>query len=55
MHYILVRTYSDGCHMNKVYPIIYNSLRKALAQCEVLNQSEDSFVDKWIVMPVVEG
>lgn len=53
MKYIVVRTYGNGKHMNKVYPIIYEWLSQAEKACMQLNEQDvDGTAEKWIVMPL---
>ena len=56
MKYIVVRTYGNGKHMNKVYPMYFNWLSQAEKTCDKLNsiKEDDGSSDKWIVMPVTE-
>ncbi len=56
MNYILVRTYGNGKHMNKVYPVYFSWLSQAERICAELNEQEhdDSGSNKWIPMPIVE-
>ena len=56
MKYIVVRTYGNGKHMNKVYPMYFNWLSQAEKTCNELNSldKDDGSSDKWIVMPIVE-
>lgn len=56
MLYIVVRTYGNGKHMNKVYPMYFEWLSQAEKCCEELNKhkEDDGSSDKWIVMPVTK-
>ena len=56
MQYIIVRTYGNGCHMNKVYPLYFKWLSQAERVCAKLNEYHHytSASEKWIVMPVSE-
>ena len=57
MKYIVVRTYGNGKHMNKVYPLYFEWLSQAEKVCLELNeyqQSHSDASDKWIVMPLTE-
>lgn len=57
MNYILVRTYGNGKHMNKVYPVYFEWLSQAERVCAELNEYQKSHSDtsdKWIVMPITE-
>jgi hypothetical protein len=55
MKYILVRTYGNGQHMNKVHPVYFNWLSQAERACAELNQQEHECTsDKWIPMPITE-
>lgn len=56
MKWILVRTYGNGKHMNKVYPIYFEWLSQAERVCKELNSTDKDICasDKWIAMPVVE-
>ena len=53
MSYILVRTYGNGKHMNKVYPILFEWLSQAEKVCNGLNET-DVEDEKWIVMPITK-
>lgn len=55
MNYILVRTYGNGKHMNKVYPVYFNYLSQAERICAELNEQENfEGSEKWIPMPITE-
>lgn len=56
MLYIVVRTYGNGKHMNRVYPMCYEWLSQAEKYCNKLNEldKDDGSGDKWIVMPVTK-
>lgn len=55
MKYVLVRTYGNGAHMNKVYPVYFSWLSQAERVCAELNQAEHECTsDKWIPMPITE-
>ena len=56
MNYILVRTYGNGKHMNKVYPVYFSWLSQAERMCAELNQQEhfEGTNEKWIAMPITE-
>ena len=56
MQYIVVRTYGNGKHMNKVYPMCFEWLSQAERFAKELNEldKEDGSSDKWIVMPVIK-
>lgn len=55
MLYIVVRTYGNGKHMNKVYPMVFEWLSQAEQMCNSLNENiEYTSSDKWIAMPVVK-
>lgn len=57
MKYIVVRTYGNGKHMNKVYPMWFEWLSQAEKMCKELNEQDcyrDGCGDKWIAMPVVQ-
>ncbi len=53
MKYIVVRTYGNGKHMNKVYPMWFEWLSQAERFCRELNKNEE-VSEKWIVMPVTQ-
>ena len=52
MLYVIVRTYGNGKHMNKVYPMYFEWLSQAEKYVEHLNQHDTD--DKWIIMPLVK-
>jgi hypothetical protein len=56
MKYIAVRTYGNGKHMNKVYPMWFERLSQAEKFCNELNSmnKEDGTSDKWIAMPLTQ-
>ena len=56
MKWIVVRTYGNGKHMNKVYPMWFEWLSQAERMCKELNESdvEPCSSTKWIAMPVVQ-
>lgn len=56
MKWIVVRTYGNGKHMNKVYPMWFEWLSQAEKVCKELNNlvTEECCDDKWIAMPVVQ-
>lgn len=54
MKYIVVRTYGNGNHMNKVYNLYFNWLSQAEKVAERLNKTDAEPGDKWICMPVNE-
>lgn len=56
MKWIVVRTYGNGKHMNRVYPMWFKYLSQAEKMCEELNESEhdDCSSNKWVAMPVVQ-
>lgn len=56
MKWIVVRTYGNGKHMNKVYPMWFEWLSQAEKMCKELNDfdKEDCSSDKWVVMPLVQ-
>lgn len=56
MSYIIVRTYGNGKHMNRVYPMFFEWLSQAERVCAELNEQnkDDCSSDKWIVMPVIK-
>ena len=53
MLYIVVRTYGNGKHMNKVYPMCFEWLSQAEGYAEYLNQ-HDVEDEKWIVLPLAK-
>lgn len=53
MMYIVVRTYGNGKHMNKVYPVLFEWLSQAEKVCNELNE-RDAEDDKWIIMPLTK-
>ena len=54
MNYIVVRTYGNGKHMNKVYPVYFEWLSQAEKVCNELNDTDKDDADKWIVMPLTK-
>lgn len=56
MKYIVVRTYGNGQHMNKVYPMYFDWLSQAERYCDELNKrnKDGGSSDKWIPMPLTE-
>lgn len=56
MSYIIVRTYGNGKHMNRVYPMFFEWLSQAERVCAELNalNKDDTKSDKWIVMPITQ-
>lgn len=55
MKYILVRTYGNGQHMNRVYPIYFEWLSQAERYCNELNEKEyNTSSEKWIPMPLTK-
>ena len=55
MKYIVVRTYGNGKHMNKVYPMYFEWLSQAEKACEKLNECDNcDSSDRWIVMPITK-
>ena len=57
MKYIVVRTYGNGKHMNKVYPMWFEWLSQAERMCAELNKQDcltDGCGEKWIPMPIIE-
>ena len=40
MMYIVVRTYGNGKHMNKVYPVLFEWLSQAEKVCNELNERD---------------
>lgn len=54
MKYIIVRTYGNGKHMSKVYPMWFEWLSQAQRICDKLNEIDADGSDKWIPMPVTE-
>ena len=56
MLYIIVRTYGNGKHMNKVYPMYFEWLSQADKFCNKLNDcdKDDGTSDRWIVMPLTQ-
>ena len=56
MLYIVVRTYGNGKHMNKVYPMYFEWLSQAERFAKELNEcdKDDGSSDKWIAMPVTK-
>jgi hypothetical protein len=55
MQYIIVRTYSNGKWMNKVYPMWFEWLSQAERACEILNKEDiDGTAEKWIPVPVTK-
>ena len=56
MYHIIVRTYGNGCHMNKVYPLYFKWLSQAERVCAKLNEHYNytGTSEKWIIMPITE-
>ena len=56
MKWIVVKTYGNGKHMNKVYPMWFEWLSQAENMCKDLNEMEkdDCSSNKWVPMPVVQ-
>lgn len=57
MRWIIVRTYGNGKHMNRVYPMWFEYLSQAEKMCEELNKRDADIEcgnNKWVPMPVVE-
>lgn len=56
MKWILVKTYGNGKHMNKVYPMWFEWLSQAERECKILNDldKDDCSSDKWVAIPVVQ-
>ena len=57
MKYIAVRTYGNGKHMNRVYPMWFEWLSQAEKICSELNREEDlrdGYGEKWIPMPIIQ-
>ena len=55
MKYIVVRTYGNGKHMNKVYPMWFEWLSQAERFCNELNANDKEGTDeKWIPIPLTQ-
>lgn len=54
MKYIVVRTYGNGKHMNRVYPMWFEWLSQAEKMCNELNERSEDISDKWVVMPIIQ-
>lgn len=56
MKWIVVRTYGNGKHMNKVYPMWFEYLSQAERVCKDLNGvfTEECCDDKWVAMPIIQ-
>ena len=56
MKWIVVKTYGNGKHMNKVYPMWFEWLSQAERICKELNNSsiEECSSEKWVAMPVIQ-
>ena len=56
MKYIVVRTYGNGQHMNRVYPMYFDWLSQAERYCDELNKRDKDVgsSDEWIPMPLTE-
>lgn len=55
MEYIIVKTYGNGKHMNKVYPMWFEWLSQAERVCAELNGYDGcGSSEKWIVMPLIQ-
>lgn len=53
MKYIVVRTYGNGCHMSKVFPMLFDWLSQAERIRDKLNEIDIDGSEKWICMPLV--
>ena len=56
MKWIVVRTYGNGKHMNKVYPMWFEYLSQAEKMCKELNESgnDECSSDRWVAIPIVQ-
>ena len=54
MKYIAVRTYGNGKHMNKVYPVWFEWLSQAEKICVELNKNDKEDSEKWIAIPLTK-
>lgn len=56
MKWIVVRSYGNGKHMNKVYPMWFEYLSQAEKMCKELNENDlnDSCSDRWIPIPIIK-
>lgn len=55
MLYIVVKTYGNGQHMNKVYPMYFKWLSQAERYANILNETDAGHSgDKWIPLPLTE-
>lgn len=54
MSWIVVRTYGNGCHMNKVLPFIFSYLSQTEEIIEYLNHNDCDDSEKWIAMPLTK-
>lgn len=54
MEYIVVRTYGNGKHMNKVLPLSFENLSTAEKINAILNEKDCDSFEKWIAIPIVE-
>jgi hypothetical protein len=53
MKYILIRTYGNGKHVNKVYPLLFDWLHQAEKVAFILNERDcDGTAEKWVPMLV---
>ncbi len=57
MRWIAVRTYGNGKHMNRVYPMWFEYLSQAEKMCEELNNLDPDIEcgsSRWVAMPIVQ-
>ena len=52
MKYIVVRTYGNGRHMSKVFPMLFEWLSQAERIRDKLNEIDIDGSEKWICMPL---
>ena len=44
--------YGNGCHMSKVFPMLFDWLSQAERICKKLNEIDIDGSEKWICMPL---
>lgn len=54
MLWLVVKTYGNGKHMNKVYPGYCEYLSQATSLADQLNKTDADIAEKWVAMPIDE-
>lgn len=54
LKYIIVRTYGNGKHMNKVLPMSFEYLSLTDKIIAILNEKDCDSFEKWIAIPIVD-